>query len=501
MATTNLPKFAAELQASSQEDRTAILAREHPEYQANKASWNVLIDAFEGQGGFLDGSYLWPYPRESDTEFNKRQVMARYHNYVESLVDLYVRFIFTHGVNRTSQNEEFNTWLTDVDGAGTKIEDFLRALAAMSLVTGHAGALIDKTQEEAAGPTRAEERARPVASIFTAPHILDWRYDRKRLVAVKLSEDAAQAGIVATEADATTSKRYLIWARDGWARYDGMGTLLASDTPALDMVPLIVLRLKPRQMSQMLGRALISNANVVRALYNRASEEDEVIRAQAFSVLTVQVDQEGKVDEVRAQLGNTIGAAKALVVKGVVKYETPDQSVPGTIRDNMSFLVREMYRAAHVRYQRDSLSAESGESIRLQNTELNEMLQGFAKALAQAELAIARAWFAWQAATPAAAQADFERAQVTATYPEEFFLADLISDLEAWATGLNLDLGPTMTKRIKKKAVQRIDPDIPAEVLAQVEEEIEAMPARQPMTGLTGLDLGRVEEEETGAIQ
>ena len=96
------------------EDARDILALEHPDYTERKHSWQVLLDAFEGRGGFLDGSYLWPYPREDAPDFLKRQKMARYHNYVEALVDLYVRFIFTQGVKRTSTSEEYNAWTEDV---------------------------------------------------------------------------------------------------------------------------------------------------------------------------------------------------------------------------------------------------------------------------------------------------------------------------------------------------------------------------------------------------
>jgi hypothetical protein len=468
------PSFASVLAGVSDEERKLIIGRLHPAYAENVDSWRVQQDAFEGRGGFLDGDYLWPYPREAAEDFASRRSMARYHNYLETLVDLYVRFIFTSGVSRSSNNQEFNEWQENVDGAGTKYNELLKRYASAALVNGHSGLLIDKTQDEASGPTKADERARVIASIFTAPTIIDWRFLRNSLVAVKLTEASSPAPLLSVEEPNVSRQNYLIWDREGWARFDEEGRLLSSDTPGLGVVPFVVLRPKPSQINQMLGRALVSNANVIRALFNRASEEDEVLRAQAFSVLTISVDKDANVDDVRASIGNAVGTAKAIVVKGQVEYKTPSQDVPGTIRDNIAYLVQEMYRAAHMKFKRDTLAVESGDAIRLQYTELNEMLQGFAKALAQAELEIARAWFAWQNSTPEAGESAFQAADIQVGYPNEFFLDALVSDLEAWSEALRMNLGVTMSKRIKKRAVRRIDPQIPPKELEAIDAEIDA---------------------------
>jgi hypothetical protein len=477
----------------SDADRLKALQYVHPLYLQNRESWATLIDAFEGQGGFLNGGYLWPYPRESEVDFKHRQSMARYHNYLETMVDLYVRFIFTSGVRRESKSDAYNDWQTDVDGAGTEINNLLKRLAALALVAGHAGLLMDKTATPPRGPRQIDEKSRVVATVFAAPAIGDWRYAQNKLTGVKLFEHAPVPSIVDPLPVGDDARQYLLWDETGWARYDFRGVLVGSDTPKLGLVPLSVLRPKASQLGPLLGRPLAGNSNVIRALYNRASEEDEVLRAQAFSVLTVNVPPEGNVDEVRSSLGGVIGTSKALIVKGDIEYKTPSQEVAPVIRENFAFLVQELFRAAHVRHKRDSLAAESGESIRLQYTELNEMLQGFAKALAQLEQEMARAFFAWTTPDPRAADAAFDKAKVIAQYPTEFFLDPLIADLEAWVQALGMGLGPTMNKRVKKQAVRRIDPEIPPEDLKKIDKEIEAQPDEEsgmPMPMLAPPDTG-----------
>lgn len=488
---SRLPAFAERLRALADDDRQKSITATHPQYAAHVDSWRVHMDAFEGAGGFLTGEYLWPYPSEGESEFTKRQKMARYHNYVESLVDLYVRFLFTHGVKRECQDEGYNAWLQNVDGAGTSIDELLRRFAALALIPGHAALLVDKTPDEPTGPSRADETSRVFVTIFAAPSIADWRFEGNQLVGAKLIEAAPDTDLI-TAVPQEEQQQWLLWDREGWARFTNKGELIAGDVPTLGLVPLVVLRPKPRLTSPILGRALISNANVVRALYNRTSEEDEVLRTQAFSTLVVSVPSDGNVIQAREQLGNVLGASKALVIQGTAEYKTPDQNVPGAIRDNVGFLIAEIYRSAHMRYTRDSLAAESAEAIRLQYTELNEMLQGFAKGLAQAERDIARAYFAWTEPTPEAADAAFERAQVQATYPDEFFLDALITDLEAWAEAIRMDLGDTMTRRIKKGAARRLEPAMPPDVMAAVDAEIDALEVVRPTA--YPLDLGREEE-------
>jgi hypothetical protein len=473
---TSIPRFARTLQGISTEDglRKAVLEREHPDYSAHKVAWEILLDAFEATGGFLDGGYLWPYPREEEPQFRERQQMARYHNYLETLVDLYVRQVFTQGVKRDSSDPAYNEWIEDVDGAGTPIDDYMRKFAAMSLVGGHSGTLCDKTREEPTGPRKVDETARVFLTLFPNTSIVDWRFRMNRLVGVKLVEAAPPTELVAVEEAST--QQWLLWDEEGWARFDTEAELIEGDlTLALGRVPMVILRPKASQISLMRGRPIVPNANVIRALFNRCSEEDQVLRDQAFSVLTVSVPPEGDVEQAKANLGAVVGTAKALVVKGTIDYKTPSMDVPQAIRDNMSFLVQEIYRAAHLRFKRDSLDAESAEAIRLQYTELNEMLQGLGKALAQAEREIARCYYAWTEATQEAAEQAFEAADPRAEYPKEFFLDALISDLEAWAAAIEMDLGLSMTKRIKKRAVRRIEPDMDPKDLKAIDDEIDAM--------------------------
>jgi hypothetical protein len=370
-------------------------------------------------------------------------------------------------------------WLDDVDGHGTPMTDFLRQTVALSLAAGHTGILMDSTTDGPVGPAKADQRARPFLTRYLATSIKDWRMADTEIVGIKLQEAVPVGSIVEPTPEGDEATQYLLWDEEGWARFSHKGELLDGGLPGLGLVPFEVLRPKPSILRPFMGRSLFSHGRIVQALYNRMSEEDEVLRNQAFSLLTVSVGPDGDVEAAKKQIGSEIGTQRALVSQGEAKYISPDMAVPAQVRENILQIIREMYRVAHMRYERDSLQAESAEAIRLQFKELNEMLQGLANELQRVEHQLAWFYFAWTSPTPEAAEAAYDAANVTIQYPQEFFLADLILDLEGWAQAIAMGLGETMERRLKKKAVRRLEPELQPEEAEKIDAEIDALPTAQ----------------------
>lgn len=462
--------------------RQALLEQTHPLYTDLAPGWRTLLDAFEGTGGFRDGGHLWQYANEKPEEFEERQQLARYHNFAKSLVNIYVRHVFRQGVTREVQgHEDLQAWWTDVDGAGTPIDDLMKRAARLALAAGHCGVLTDKTSEAPAGPSLADDRGRILASLFPAPSILDWRTHAGKLTGVKLREGASPAAItdpVPTGDDAT---QYLLWDDRGWARFTHGADVLAASAGDLQMpVPLAIVRPEPSAEHPFLGQSLLGDPNVFKALYNRCSEQDEVARDQAFSILVVSVPSSEKgggseaVARAKRQIGNDIGTTRAIVVEGTVTYQAADMGVLEAIGKLIDFLIREIYRAAHVRWEMDSADAQSADAIRLQHTELNEMLANLAAELTRVEREMVRAWFYWRYPGPSAAER-LDAANVVIKYPNEFFIADLLAELEKWAKAIGMELGLTFEHWAKKRVVDQLAPDLPDDLKQTIYDEIEGM--------------------------
>ncbi|MDP2319582.1 MAG: hypothetical protein Q8O42_09630 [Acidobacteriota bacterium] len=474
------------------DQRTTVFEIKHPAYVANVASWSIFLDAYDGQGGFLDGEYLDRYPREVEAEFTKRKAAARYHNYSETLCNLYSRKIFSRPIERRVSDEDLKAWLTNVDGAGTDMSTFVSQVLTRALAAGHCGALCDMTQAAPTGPSKADQQAAVYLTQYLPPDIQDWRVEADgSLAAVKLREQVDSTNLLDAHADGDEAVRMLLWDRESWVRVPHRTTdAIESDVHLLGLVPFAVLTPKPLQRWPLVGKSLLGNANVIRALFNRAAEEDQVLRDQAFSMLTINVPAEGDVEKVKTQLGSETGTTRALVTQGQADYIAADMNVPKAIRDNIAYLVQEIYRMAFMKSTRESLEAESAEAIRLKHDELNDYLVSIADQCERLEKQLIRFWCAWTSASEEQAQAKFDSLDLTINYAQEFFLTDIEQDLKAWAVGLKMELGKTMEKRLRLRAAHRLEPNLSEDEKAEVEKEIEAIaskPKPDPAAMVEGL--------------
>lgn len=473
-------------------DRANVFKITHPAYAENVASWQIFLDAIDGQGGFLNGEYLDRYDRELENSFKTRKAAARYHNYSEALTNLYTRKIFSKPVQRSTSNEELTAWLANVDGAGTDMSAFVQRALTRALASGHVGALVDRTADAPTGPAKADEKSIVYLTQYLPTAIQDWRTKSDgTIVAVKLREGVGSTNLLEEHAEGDDAVQMLLWDNDSWVRVPhGADDQISSNTHGLGVVPFAVLTPKPLERWPIVGKALCGNANILKALFNRASEEDQVLRDQAFSVLTVDVPTDGDVEKTKSELGSDIGTTRAIVTHGTAKYITPDMNVPKAIRENISFLVQEIYRMAFIKATRESLQAESAEAIKLKQSELNDFLVSVADACQAFELRLIRFWCGWKSSNEAAAEKLFESLKLTVAYDRNFFLEDLGDDLKNWAMALKMDLGATMEKRVRMKAVHRLEPDLDDKEKKTVEQEIEAIankPKPDPAALVQGL--------------
>lgn len=444
----------------------------HPVYKAHQKRWALLLDAFDGEGGFLDGGYLVRFPRELDAEFAARRSHARFHNFAMPIVDLYTRKVCT-GVTRSTTDPDLQAWWTNVDGAGTGITDYLRGTLGKALAAGHCGVLVDKTRDIARGPSRSDERATVFLTRYLPSQIPDWRLDRDdSIAALKLWEPVESRDLLTPDTDET---RALVWDRQQWLRVprDEQAPIEHAEH-GIGVVPFVVVRPKRSESWRFIGASILGDGSLLTALYNRASEEDDVIRNQAFSVLCVQVPPEKSIEDAKREMGHDVGTTRALFTYGTADYKAADMRTVDTIRENQKFLVRELYRMAHVRFENDSRDAQSAESVRLQNQELGDVLSGVAAEMLRVDLALAKLYFAWTSPTPALAEERFKSAAIKISYPFEFFERDPREDIETRAVAMRAVDSRTFDREIKKTIVLRTAPELDAQTREAIFREIEA---------------------------
>lgn len=454
----------------------------HPAVEAHGDRWALCLDAYDGEGGFLDGGYLWKFAREIDAEFKNRQSQARYHNYAATLIDYYTRKVFGREVQRTTANAELEAWWANVDGAGTDLTTYLRHALSKALAAGFVCVLADKTKDEATGPAKADEKSAVFLTRYLPTAVLDWRLAQdERLTAIKLSETVPTDDLLAEQAE---TDRVLLWDRDEWVRVSGdETTAVERANHGLQAVPVVALRPFRHARWPFIGRPLLGDGGVLRALYNRASEQDEVIRNQSFSVFVVGLPGTGEVDveKAKAALGNEIGSLRALFTFGTGDYKTPSVEVPQTLEAHQAFLIRELYRMAHIPYERDSADAQSAEAIRLQHEELAAVLSGVASECERVEQELCKLYFAWTSASPELAARAYEAAKVRIAYKREYFEAEPEAELKTLSAAMQAVTSKTFGQVVQKAIVATVGRGLDPETVGKIHAEIEAgEPAEAP---------------------
>ena len=66
----------------------------------HKEQWQLIDEAYNGTGGFIDGEHLNQYPRESDEKFKTRQEVAYYPNITASKIKRYMGYMFKKSASR-----------------------------------------------------------------------------------------------------------------------------------------------------------------------------------------------------------------------------------------------------------------------------------------------------------------------------------------------------------------------------------------------------------------
>ena len=455
----------------------------HPAVEAHTEGWTVALDAYDGEGGFLDGSYIWRFAREKQDEFESRASQARYHNYQQTIVDYYTRKVCSE-ISRETTNQELIDWLGNVDGAGTDMSTLIRRALSKALAAGHVGLLADKTPDVPTGPSKADERASVFVAQFLPQSILDWRLAQdETITSVKLLETVIPQDLIGDEDE---KERILLWDQDEWVRVIGEGTdddtvQVTRQKTGLGLVPLVILRPFRSARWSLIGKALIE-PSLLLALYNRGSEQDNVLREQGFSLFVVQLPATGEVDvkKAREALGDEVGATRAVFAYGGATYQTPSMDVPATQQDHQQYLIQELYRLAHIPHDLGSKDAQTAEAIKLTHEELEAVLSGVASECARVEEALVKLWCAWQSATPEAAEALFEAAQFSVRYPESFFEADPEVEIKTLVAAMNAVPSPTLEKVIQKQIVSLVASSLDEETRETIDAEIDAGEAERP---------------------
>ncbi len=291
-------------------------------------------DAYTGEGGFSNGSYLFPYSREMD--YNVRKKQAFYSNLLMSIVDSTVDPVFNEEAKREYDNELVEAFLDNVDNAGTSMDKFIYGVTLFTKLLGNMYVVMDNFSD-------VPESLGDIIATRKYPYV----YSKKPQDVYEYTQDEF--------GNLTYISFYYTLDSEGNQLYkgwdDSVGIIYRCDDQSGE-------RLIVKEVKHNLGVVPViswdkevlpfppyySMATIARAIYNVDSEMRELTRSQGFSILVIPGQQ--------PKSGIVIGKNNALFISenasAFPAFISPNQSILDSINKYRDSLVNSLLQSGDI---------------------------------------------------------------------------------------------------------------------------------------------------------
>lgn len=434
--------------------------------------YQLLDDSYRASGGFSNGDYLIPHPRERQDKYNRRREMAYYINYVKPIVDAHINPIFNNEPTRDGTSMTYDLFLNDVDGNGTRMSRFMKKAAIRAKLHGCEFICVDMedVDTEAVVTTQdvLEKRIYPYLYLISPAQVIKWATDKfGRLIyfsyyinSRKVNDDGNIEGV----------KEVYTWTKDIFKKRVGEDEQVSENK--LGVIPIIPLYGTLNNSDDLIPNSdmyAISQAEV--ALYNVCSELRERNRNQAFSLLSYPVGEDDDYESMADSL--SIGTADMLLYKtGSQKpeYITPPTASSDMLIDEIDTIKREIFRMASMSFiTQEQVSNVSGLAKAYDNQQLYQTIKELSDGCQEAEYKIARLFSIYM-------NESMDRLSIS--YNNEFGIVDPTEVLTNATQSLALNICGDFNAEVKKQVVRAILTDVDNSVVERVIDSLDADPTK-----------------------
>lgn len=426
-----------------------------------------MLDSYTGEGGYLLGSYLARFPRESDAKFQARQEIAIYPNYTKKVVDIYGGFLWQDDPTREA-DDLYTRFIANADGNKHSLNSVLQQAHRLALLLGTVYLIVDKPAVQAAN--RAEE---------PLPYIVIRRRSELGYHIVDAQGRMMECCFAETGPDGKPQYRH--FDAQGWkVTSDAEGNQVLGDANGRSMQgaysfgrpPVVALHpsvpLDPRRPWACPWARGIAELNW--SLYNLDSEQRLLFRSQAFAIPTMPVPNLSA-DLIDKYQNLALGPDRILFfdpAQGSSKpeYIAPPKDPISQYQDKIDKTVEGIYQLANLEFTYSGtggVQAAAGLAFHFQ--EANRTLAGMASLIEEAEREVAFFVDGWMG----------REWKGNIAYPRDFNLADLNQALQQAMEAVNLSISPTFDQELKKRLARQILGHRTAQAtLGTIDNEIEA---------------------------
>lgn len=402
-----------------------------------------LLDSYLGTGGYRDGSYLIPHPRETITELNRRRELSTFPNYTKKIVDSILGYLFYVPPGRdTGNNSFYSDFVFNADGKGTNLGFFIQKATKLAMILGTVYLLVDKD----------EDSNLPYIVIKFPSSVSNTKRDRKgNLTSITFTE---------LQEDSTI---YRSFDNQSWKlSTDILGKdIISTGDHNLNRLPVIPLHSSIPISDEIAVPAWIQDIALCNLdLYNSLSELRTQYRSQVFSILLLpqRFNDSGQSSEV------TVGTNNALAYNpdnGAPSYLQAPESAVTLLEANVDKLIDRIYALANLEFV--SSANSSGVALKYWFRASESMFSGLVSLIEDAEVKLAELVCDWTDTTW----------DGTIKYNRKFDLQDIASELTTSLNALTVEISPTASKEIKRKIAHDVLGDvIDSDVMAIIDDEI-----------------------------
>ena len=423
---------------------------------SNMMDYNFLHDSYSGGGGFLDGRYIIPHPREDNDKLINRRQLSHYSNFVKPVVDSLVNPVFRRGIVRDwdQDNEMLSGFMNDVDKTGENMNRFMKRAAIMAKLYGSVFIVVDNAKKIVRNKKQAlKERQYPYVYLIPPAMVRDYKCDSfGNIISIEYEVEAVcSKGIRGYKMPSSID--VWTWSQHEWSVVRDNGTA-ENGLNLLGRVPIVCLRAADCEAGDLMPLSpVMSIARTNLAIFNLQSELRELLRNQAFSVLCYPITQEVSSEE--ALEGVRVGVNDMLLYDGSVSkapyFIAPDSSQAQLLQGEISRLVEDIYRQACLTSVVAVQTKASGVAKQWDFEQTNQVLTEMSENCEIAEKRILNLWGQYMGV----------QIEYKVLYPREFGIVDISAELDKVAQALNLNVGIEFARQAKIKATEVFLNDIP----------------------------------------
>jgi hypothetical protein len=469
---------------------TQFVQHQHPAYTEWAPTWRKLANAYEGTGGFADGTYLVAHPREWDDfkavnpvkpskKLIERRKLARYENWARRIVKTFADSLFRQMPTRQVCGESegdtpIEAWWENVDGHETHIDDFWPMAWRAAGTFGHVFILVDRSPDDV---LTAADASAPFLRVYTPLDATDWIDQHGHLQAIKFVESAPRTSLSDPYVVSDIRTRYV--TETAWVLYDRDGSVLERGEHGMGMLPVVTLYADRRTLTQVVGASTLGDPHLFIDHYNLISEHRELLRKQTFGILNIPLGPDGDVERAKALLGDSVSTDNVLFSALAAQFVSPPAENTAAYREERADLLRSIFRLAGLQWEADSRDAEASGSLKIKREDMSTALSGYADNLEQADYAVTKLWYRAVHGVDAGDRA-YEADEIQIRYPDTFDSTPFQQLLSEAQAAMALGMGPEFKKEMRKRLVEKFLPDLPASTLKDIFEEIDTMAEEAP---------------------